>query len=143
MHIVFDMDNTLTDEFGKEIRPGMVKLLSQLKSEGHTLTLWTNSARARALEIIRYHNLKQYFSKFIFREDYDKKNEGLNKDIRKIQADILIDDDPDEISYTRRIGKTGILIQPFRSKSTPDENELTRIYDAITKKRGFIKRLLS
>jgi FMN phosphatase YigB (HAD superfamily) len=142
MNIVFDMDNTLTDEFGKKIRPGMVDLLSQLKDEGHTLTLWTNSTRTRALKIIQYHNLKQYFSKCIFREDYDKHNEGLNKDIRKIHADILIDDDPDEISYTRRMGKTGILIQPFRSTSTPDEDELGAIYKTIKKKTKFFHRLL-
>lgn len=142
MHIVFDMDNTLTDEFGKDIRPGMVDLLSQLKNEGHTLTLWTNSARRRALEIIHYHNLKNYFSKCIFREDYDKHNEGLNKDIRKINADILIDDDPDEISYTRKMGKTGILIKPFRSTSSPDEDELSAIYKAIKKKTKFFYRLL-
>jgi FMN phosphatase YigB (HAD superfamily) len=143
MHIVFDMDNTLTDEFGKKIRPGIVDLLLQLKGEGHILTLWTNSARTRALEIINYHNLKQYFTKCIFREDYDKNNEGCNKDIRKINADILIDDDQDEIRFTRKIGKTGILIKPFRGEGAPDENELMAIYKTIKKKRRFINRLIS
>ena len=142
MHIVFDMDNTLTDEFGKKIRPGIANLLLQLKGEGHTLTLWTNSARTRALEIIAHHNLKQYFSRCIFREDYDKNNEGLNKDIRKINGDILIDDDPDEIIYMKKIGKTGILIKPFRSNSAPDENELTALHKTIKKKRKFINRLI-
>lgn len=142
MHIVFDMDNTLTDEFGEKTRPGIVDLLLQLKGEGHKLTLWTNSGRTRALEIIAYHNLKQYFSRCIFREDYDKNNEGLKKDIRKINADILIDDDPDEIRYTRKIGKTGIPIKPFRGNSAPDENELTAIHQTIKKKGKFIRRFI-
>ena len=33
----------------------------------------------------------------IFRENYDPQNKGINKDIRKVKGDMLVDDDPSEI----------------------------------------------
>ena len=39
MTIIFDMDNTLVDEFGATVRPGMRALLNRLKKENHVLIL--------------------------------------------------------------------------------------------------------
>ncbi|HEX3047420.1 MAG TPA: NIF family HAD-type phosphatase, partial [Bacillota bacterium] len=97
MNIVMDMDNTLTDEFGSSVRPGIINFLETLKRDGHVLILWTNSTKERAVTILKDHRLHFYFSRFIFREDYDPQNIGLPKDIRKVEGDLLIDDDPDEI----------------------------------------------
>ncbi|HMZ60666.1 MAG TPA: HAD family hydrolase, partial [Leptospiraceae bacterium] len=71
MKIVFDMDNTVSDEFGSELREGIKELLSKLVSEKHTLVLWTNSSEERAEEILTRLKIKKFFSKCIFREDYD------------------------------------------------------------------------
>jgi len=131
MNIVIDMDNTLTDEFGSSTRPGIVEFLQKLKNEGHVLLLWTNSTKERAVSILSDHKLNLFFSKFIFREDYDPKNIGLNKDIRNIKGDILIDDDPNEINYMKKINKKGILITSYRKGKSCDKNELNEIYKQI------------
>ena len=132
MVIVFDMDNTLADEFGATLRPGMVALLERLLREKHTLVLWTNSKRDRARQILRSHELQQYFSTSIFRENYDPHEKGVPKDIRKIKGDFLIDDDPAEIAYVRSIGKKGFCISAYRKGSTPATQELAEVYRSIT-----------
>ena len=133
MVIVFDMDNTLADEFGASVRPGMTALLERLLREKHTLVLWTNSKRDRAREILRTLDLQQYFSTFIFRENYDLHEKGVPKDIRKVKGDFLIDDDPDEIEYVQSVGKKGFLIKAYRKGSTPAAEELAEVYRSIKK----------
>lgn len=110
MNLVFDMDNTLTDEFGSSARPGIHELLTKLRREGHTLILWTNSTADRARTILVEHDLRPFFSSFRFREDYDPQNKGFPKDIRKVEGSFLMDDDPAEIRYTQKIGKEAFLI---------------------------------
>lgn len=130
--IVFDMDNTLVDEFGADVRPGIVALLNRLKREGHILMLWTNSKRQRAVEILSSHDLRKYFSKQIFRENYDPEEKDLRKDIREVKGDFLIDDDPQEIEYVKSIGKGGFLISPFRKGTTPEKTEIAALYKSIS-----------
>ena len=131
MTIVFDMDNTLVDEFGATVRPGIKALLYRLKKEKHVLVLWTNSTRNRALTILNDHDLRQFFNSLIFRENYDPQNRGLNKDIRKVKGDMLVDDDPVEISYVKSIKKKGFEITPFRKGNSPDKRELAKLYSII------------
>ena len=123
MNIVFDMDNTLVDEFGASARPGVIDLLVHLKRTGHTLILWTNSRKERARQIILDNNFRRYFTTFIFREDYDPEEKGLSKDIRKVKGDILVDDDPAEIRYVATLGKHGYLVASYRKGMTVDRNE--------------------
>jgi hydroxymethylpyrimidine pyrophosphatase-like HAD family hydrolase len=137
MVIVFDMDNTLTDEFGTGVRPGITSLLSQLKKEGHALVLWTNSKKERAKTILYEHSLHRYFSHFIYWENYDPHNKGLHKDIRKVKGDILIDDDPSEIKFIKGIKKRGYCISPFRKGKKVREDEITEVYRFIHKKSKF------
>jgi hypothetical protein len=40
MKIVFDMDNTLADEQGATLRPGIKELLSDPQKRKHSLVLW-------------------------------------------------------------------------------------------------------
>jgi TFIIF-interacting CTD phosphatase-like protein len=47
------MDNTLVDEFGSTVRPGIINFLEKMQ-ERHELILWTNSKRIRAIEILDY-----------------------------------------------------------------------------------------
>lgn len=53
MMVVFDMDNTLACELGKEPRPGAVELLDRIEADGgFRLALWTSSTRERAKIIL-------------------------------------------------------------------------------------------
>lgn len=141
--VVFDLDNTIADEFGKKLRPGIKGLLSILKKD-YKIYLWTNSMRERARLILDEHSLFIYFDKVIFREDYDPDNRGIAKDLRRIDAAFLIDDDPAEIEYNKRNKIGTYLITPFRSSfdvTAPDDDphvvqvksELKEIYRVITK----------
>jgi FMN phosphatase YigB (HAD superfamily) len=132
MTIVFDMGNILADETGSSLRPGIIELLSLLQKEKHTLILCTNSPRMRAREILHKLKLEDFFSRIICREQYDPDNKGVRKGIRKVNGDILIDDDPEEISYMKKIGKKGILISPYRKNGKADPAELKAVYAQIT-----------
>ncbi len=112
MNIVIDMDNTLADEQGATKRPGIDELLAKLQAEGHTLILWTNSARYRAIIFLKDLDLRKYFEKIICREDYDPNNKGILKDIRLVDGDILIDDNPKEISHMKTIKKKAYWSKP-------------------------------
>ena len=141
MKIVIDMDNTLTDLNGKHVRPGIKTLLQMLQNDRHTMVLWTNSPKLRAMDILRENQLVTYFSQFIYREDYDPSNRGLHKDIGKIGADLIIDDDPAEIEFNKKRKKRGILVKSFMSASTTiDPDEYKKIYSQVKKRKmGFNK----
>ena len=138
MIIVFDMDNTLADEMGASLRPGITQFLQKLNSEKHELKLWTNSKRDRAISILQEHKLKVYFSECIYREDYDPDDKGIRKDIRKVKGDFLIDDDPKEIQFVKSIGKDGFVISSFRKGAKAKAGELDEIYKLIKSKSGFL-----
>jgi len=136
LKIVIDMDNTLTDLNGKHVRPGIKTLLQMLQNDRHTLILWTNSPKLRAMDILRENQLITYFSQFIYREDYDPSNRGLHKDIGKIGADLIIDDDPAEIEFNKKKKKRGILVKSFMSASTKMEpDEYKKIYSQVKKRK--------
>ena len=136
------MDNTLTDDFGQSVRPGIVELLESLVQAQHLLVLWTSSAKTRAQIILADHQLAQYFTECIYREDYDPKNLGLVKDIRQIKGDILIDDAPELIKYVRSVGKKGFLISPYRRAGQGlDEQELVHLRDYLKSANRWWKRL--
>lgn len=141
MRIVFDMDNTLVDELGQKARPGIRALLEKLAADDHELVLWTSSSRERAKIILSDHEFERFFARFLFREDYDPKNTGAMKDIRKIDADVLIDDDPRQVDFANKAGRRGILISAYRGGDADGSEELNAIYAAIRKERGLFKRL--
>jgi FMN phosphatase YigB (HAD superfamily) len=131
MVIVFDMDNTLVDEMGSTVRPGIVAVLDGLSAEGHTLVLWTNSRRERALDILRVHDLRRRFKAVVCREDYDPRDSGVRKDIRRIKGELLVDDDPDEIAYVRSVGRRGFQILPYRKGRPADPRQLAELLAAV------------
>ena len=139
--VVFDMDNTLVDEFGSTLRPGITGLLKELKGRGCELYLWTSSTRGRAKEILSLHGLDRYFSKCVFREDYDPENKGIRKDIGKIGGQMLIDDDPAEIEHAKRMGLKGYLIKPYRKNSRTSDTEYREILKMIQADEGFFKKI--
>ena len=131
MVIVFDMDNTLTDDFGQQVRPGMNALLNRLQKDGFKLILWTNSTEERAKIILNENRLSGYFSTCIFREGYDPDRQGQPKDIRKVKGDFLVDDDPKQIEFVQSVGRKGFLISPFRNGQKPDDSEINKLHRAI------------
>ena len=133
------MDNTLVDEMGKTLRPGIEEFLSYLVKLNYELILWTNSSKSRAQTILSNHNLNKYFKTYIYREDYDPKNTGNKKDIRMYKADFLIDDDPDEINNIKRLGLNGFLIKSYRQNTTIDKKEYAEILKALNKNWFFNK----
>ena len=52
MHVYFDLDNTIIDETGNNVRPGMHELLASFKRHGVQLSIWTVSVRERAEPIL-------------------------------------------------------------------------------------------
>jgi phosphoglycolate phosphatase-like HAD superfamily hydrolase len=126
MKIAIDMDNTIIDEFGSTLRPGILDFLEEISTR-HELILWTNSKRIRAMEIIDHFDIRKYFTKIISRENYDPQEIGLKKDINQYDYDILIDDDPEEIKYNESRGKTGILVEAYRKNKKVNENEFEEI----------------
>ncbi len=135
MKVVFDMDNTLTDERGRQRRPGVIELLDGLLEDGHTLALWTSSTRIRALRILRDHELRRYFTECRFREDYDPDNHDVGKDITTIEGDVLIDDDERQVRFVRSLGRRGILIARYRGGPDPSPGELDGIRSMLSPSR--------
>jgi FMN phosphatase YigB (HAD superfamily) len=134
--IAVDMDNTLFDELGKEIRPGILRLLSDLRGDGHELVLWTSSTRARARQILKWHDCERYFSDFYFREDYDPDNAGVVKDVRHIGADAIIDDDPKHCRAAVAAGRIGILVASFRGGNSTKPEEMEAVSRRLRAKEG-------
>lgn len=135
--IVFDMDNTLVDEWGATLRPGMVSLLTRLRNDRWQLVLWTNSRAERARDILRHHDLRHYFDHCLYREDYDPDNSGNRKDIRMVGGRLLIDDDPREIEYVRGLGLAALAVQPYRRGHDLPADELLHLYTAIHNHRSW------
>jgi phosphoglycolate phosphatase-like HAD superfamily hydrolase len=128
MKIVIDMDNTIIDELGSTLRPGIIDFLERVSIKNEII-LWTNSKRIRTMEILDYLNLRKYFIKIITRENYDPEEKGIKKDIREYNYDIIIDDDIEEIEYNKNNGKIGILVDLYRKNKKMDENEMKKIIE--------------
>ena len=120
------MDNTIIDELGSTLRPGIINFLEKIYKK-HEIILWTNSKRIRAMEILGHFDLRKYFIKIISRENYDSEEKGISKDIRKFNYDMIIDDDIKEIEYNTNNGKIGILVESYRKNKKIDENEMEKI----------------
>jgi hypothetical protein len=117
--------------------------LTRLHKEGHSLVLWTNSRRERAMAILKEHDLRRFFRGCICREDYDPNDLGTPKDIRRIKGDLLVDDDPDAIRFVTSIGRRGFQISAYRKGKMPDARELERLTGEIGKRGGLLGKFLS
>ncbi|MCL2008578.1 MAG: HAD family hydrolase [Treponema sp.] len=130
MKIAIDMDNTIIDELGQTLRPGILDFLEKLSCE-HELVLWTNSKRLRTMEILEYFDIRRFFVKIISRENYDPEDRGNRKDLNEYGYDIIIDDDFPEIEFNESRGKRGFLVESYRKGKKMDEAELGRILKVI------------
>ena len=120
------MDNTIIDELGSSLRPGIVEFLKYLSGK-YFLVLWTNSKKVRAYEIMNYLNIRNYFDDIITREDYDPNDKGIRKNITGKEIKILIDDDPNEIEFVNKNKGKGILVKSYRKGMKIESNEFSEI----------------
>ncbi len=141
--IVFDMDNTIIDEFGKHIRSGFEEVLLFCINNNFRLVLWTNSTYLRLFEIFRFFpQIFKCFDTFITRESYDiqyirnrncqrykdiclnfrniilfdKKYPGI-KYIPVLGYKVLIEDDPAVSKYGTILGIKTFICRTLRSKN--------------------------
>lgn len=142
MKIVFDLDNTLVDELGATVRPGIAALLAELREAGHVLALWTHSERGRAIRILRDLGLRDHFAELVCREDYDPEDRGVRKDVRRIGGVFLVDDSPEEVTHVRSLGIAAFRISTYRRGGAPDARELDELRRAIRRSGSWLGRLL-
>ena len=131
MHIYFDLDNTLIDELGETVRPGMFELLESFKTNNLQLSIWTASTKARAEPIIQNLGLASYFTSFVYRDDYDPDATFAKtqaKDIRFGDGDMLVDDSKRHCDFTESIGLKAFKVTPFVSYKKTDPLELEELH---------------
>lgn len=128
------MDNTLVDELGQTVRPGIRGLLAELHEAGHRLTVWTSSTGARAGEILGLLGLAQYFSRVIAREEYDPANSGALKDVRSIAADWFIDDDPRQFAHAKEQRVKSLLVPAYRRRVRLPDDDMAVVRKALSGK---------
>ena len=133
-HVVFDLDNTIICEQGVSVRKGMFELLDSLKNNHVKMSIWTASTKDRAKPIINKLKLGGYFSDVVFRDDYDPDatwGKSLPKDIRYLNADMLIDDSQRNIDFVKSIGLKGFRVTPYISYIDVGLDEIERLHQWI------------
>lgn len=113
--IAYDLDGTivgLKDGIKAFLRPGIIPAIKKLKTKGHTVILWTFGNDEWWQEVRRmFPELRNLFHEVYTRDNMlhhmtFAKNMGMHavKDIRKIAADVLVDNDPSHHRWARRHG---------------------------------------
>jgi hypothetical protein len=134
MHIYFDLDNTIIDELGETVRPGMLELLESFKTNNLQLSIWTASTKNRAEPIIHNLGLAKYFTSFVYRDDYDPDATfaGMQpKDIRFGNGDMLIDDSPRHCKFVESIGLKAFRVQPYITYMDTNPAELEELHRLV------------
>ena len=134
MHIYFDLDNTLIDELGQTMRPGIFDLLDSFKANNLQLSIWTASTKNRAEPIIHNLGLAGHFTSFVYRDDYDPDSKyGCTqpKDIRFGDGDMLIDDSPRHCKFVESIGLKAFRVQPYITYMDTDPAELEELHKLV------------
>lgn len=130
MRIAIDLDNTLVDEFGKSVRPGIRGLLERLVAANHTLIVFTHSTEDRCQMILRDHGLRGLFAELFCRERWDPELKNPIKDLRMVNADAIVDDDPRNIAFAESVGKRGVLVASYRGQTLP-ANDLDHLEELL------------
>ena len=135
MHIYVDLDETIADEAGVDLRPGIRSLLEKLTRDGHRLSVWSSSTEERGLDLLKLHGLDTFFQTKVFRDDFDPCCEGHSKDIRFGDGDMLVDNDLYHVQFVQSIGKKGLHVASFSSESkTTWTDDSAEIYSQIAQK---------
>lgn len=112
--IAFDMDGTIVGfdrEGNLRMRPGIDRVLVKLRSQNHTLILWTFGNRPWWRKVrSQFPILGRVFHEAYTRDDISPKvttGRGYPepiKDIRLINADVLVDNEPAHYEWAKRHG---------------------------------------
>lgn len=113
--IAYDLDGTIVGlKNGTEafLRPGIIPAIKKLKKKGHTVILWTFGNDEWWKEVRRmFPELRNLFHEVYTRDNMlhrmtvTPKGEMEHvKDVRRIAADVLVDNDPVHHRWARRHG---------------------------------------
>ena len=69
--LVMETERDLMNE-GVDLKPGATSLLNYLKENGYRTAIASSSTGDRAMNILRQHDINQYFDAFVFAEDIAK-----------------------------------------------------------------------
>jgi len=87
----------LKDSINKEVShstshlklcPGAKEALKKLKKKNYTIALMTNSAREFAVNALRTHKIRKYFTRLFYAENFSSKEDALRAIARKYNARI-------------------------------------------------------
>jgi predicted HAD superfamily phosphohydrolase YqeG len=123
MQLFFDMDYTLIAADGS-LRPGATELFQKLKTDGHTLYIWSGMGVRR--EEVRRQNLEVYVDG-VYRKpisEYVKEvHKMLDRQEIPTMPDLVVDDHQEIVAA---LG--GIVVHPFW---TEDDTEMEEVYQII------------
>jgi long-chain acyl-CoA synthetase len=108
---VFDVDGCLIDSLtGTSVRPGAVELLSQLRSRGCGLLLWSAGGAEYARRRAREHGLVDFFDAFHDKEGRDAAGryvtDALPADLGSL---VFVDDRPEDMP----VGANVVAVAPY------------------------------
>jgi FMN phosphatase YigB (HAD superfamily) len=133
--IAFDLDETLgvpvidgAAIVGRQGRPGCVELLGKLRTR-FTLCLWSVSSRRYVDKALSY-GLGDWFVETYTWDEMP----GSWKDVRRIRADLLVDDSPHHRDAARTHGLEAayVVVPPYGSPADADPLEWVRLVEAAT-----------
>ena len=123
--VVIDLDGTLVGfrhDGTLALNRKLLRAASNLRAQGHTMILWTLGNRKWWREVARqYPVLRQLFHEVYSRDELPGRvTEGRGfpeavKDLRIVNGDVLIDNEPAHLEWARRHGLQGryILVPTF------------------------------
>lgn len=127
MNIFFDVDYTLIT-WDVKLRPGVHEILGQLRSEGHTIYLW--SGMGPRWEVVRRFDLHDHVADCFWKPLYNHRQRLPELGVH-VYPDYVIDDHEEVVTAFN-----GTVIQPPALPLEWDR-EMWRVYDEI---RAFVVR---
>ena len=104
--IAVDLDGTLVGLVNGQLalRSAIVRAVRHFRGDGNTIILWTFGNRAWWMQVTqKFPALRELFDEVYTRDDVPRHPEAI-KDVRAINADILIDNEPAHLAWAKREG---------------------------------------
>lgn len=124
MNIFFDVDYTIIDWDGT-LRPHVKEVFQRLNDDGHKIFIW--SGVGLRWEVINQHKLNDFISGCYVKPLANHHQELPHLGV-PVVPDYVIDDHG---SVVAAFG--GYTIRPYYSYGNPNDSEMLRVYDAISR----------
>lgn len=102
---------SVSEQFSYDLFDGVLELLSELKTKGFQLHLWTARDERSGRKILRDHQIESFFSTLSFATDIDSKPHAnsLRFDWKSVPENqvIVVGDSPSDISGSKNIAALG------------------------------------